>query len=249
MKKFFWFAVVIVVVFSSVRLYAFEGSDKAVESRQLTGFERIRLQGSPDIKYTQGKTWSVRVKAPKGTIKGVQTRVENKTLIVSMKSSRVFSFKNDKDNDVTVYVTSPDLIGVEVQGSGDFESKSHVDTDRLTISLKGSGDIDFYDVICDRVDISLVGSGDVDVKKVIAQYSTVGLIGSGDVKLNQWNVKDTKLELKGSGGLRVASQNCGTVSCRLVGSGDITLSGTVRQLNKTVRGSGDINTAGLRVTR
>ena len=249
MRKLFWIFVAVLAVAVSTSVYAFRGSDKAEEGRKLTGFERIRLQGSPDIKYTQGKTWSVRVKAPKSIIKNVQTRVENKTLIVSVKSGKMFSFSSLKDNDVTVYVTSPDLIGVEVQGSGDFESKSHVDTDNLDINLKGSGDIDFYDVICDRIKVSLVGSGDVDIKKVVTQYSDVELVGSGDVKVSQMNAKDTKLELKGSGDIKVANQNCGTVSCRLVGSGDITLTGTIKQLNQTTRGSGDINTAGLQIVK
>ncbi len=249
MKKLFWFFVAVFAVVASTSVYAFRGSDKVEEGRKLTGFERIRLQGSPDIKYTQGKTWSVRVKAPKSIIKNVQTRVENKTLIVSVKSGSVFRFSSLKDNDVTVYVTSPDLIGVEVQGSGDFECKSHVDTDNLDINLKGSGDIDFYDIICDRIKVSLVGSGDVEIKKVVTQYSDVELVGSGDVKISQLNAKDTKLELKGSGDIKVANQNCGTVTCRLVGSGDITLTGTVKQLNKTSRGSGDINTAGLQIVK
>ena len=249
MKKLFWIFVAVLAVVASTSVYAFHGSDKVEEGRKLTGFERIRLQGSPDIKYTQGKTWSVRVKAPKSIIKNVQTRVENKTLIVSVKSGKIFNFGSMKDNDVTVYVTSPDLIGVEVHGSGDFESKSHVDTDNLDINLKGSGDIDFYDIICDRINVSLVGSGDVDIKKVITQYSNVELVGSGDVKISQLNAKDTKLELKGSGVIKVANQNCGTVSCRLVGSGDITLTGTIKQLNQTTRGSGDIHTAGLQIVK
>ncbi len=249
MKKLFFVFVVVFAVVAGTSVYAFQGSDKVEESRGLKGFERIRLEGSPDIKYAQGKTWSVRVKAPKSIIKKVQTRVENNTLVVSVSSGSMFSFSSMKDNDVTVYVTSPDLVGVEVHGSGDFESKSHVDTDNLAITLKGSGDIDFYDIICDRVNVSLVGSGDVDVKKVVTQYSAVELVGSGDVKISQLNAKDTKLELKGSGDIKVANQNCGIVTCRLVGSGDITLTGTVRKLEKTTRGSGDIHTDGLQIVR
>lgn len=249
MKKLLWFVLAVLIVTCSMRLYAFSGSDKAVENRSLKGFERIRLQGSPDIKYTQGKTWSVKVKAPKSVLKNVQTRMEGNCLVVSVKSGGFFSSMSLKGDDVTVYVTSPDLIGVEVQGSGDFESKSHVDTDNLDISVKGSGDVDFYDIICDRVKVTLVGSGDVELKNVVTQYSAVELVGSGDVKLNQRNAKETSLELKGSGDIKVANQQCGTVSCRLVGSGDITLTGTIRKLNQTTRGSGDINTAGLQIVK
>lgn len=87
------------------------------------------------------------------------------------------------------------------------------------------------------------------LKNVVTQYSAVELVGSGDVKLNQRNAKETSLELKGSGDIKVGNQQCGTVSCRLVGSGDITLTGTIRKLNQTTRGSGDINTAGLQIVK
>ncbi len=245
MKKLVLFFVAIFAIVCSIRVYAFVGKNEATENRSLKGFERILLQGSPDIKYTQGKTWSVRVKAPKSVLKNVVTRVEKNCLVVSLKESRWFSLK---DHDVTVYVTSPDLIGVEVQGSGDFESRSHVDTDNLDLSVRGSGDIKFSDIICDRMKSSVVGSGDIDIKKVTAQQSEIGLVGSGDIKIRQHRVKKTQIELKGSGDVNVYFDHCQEVNCRLVGSGDITLSGAVTKLNQSSVGSGDIKTDGLQQT-
>jgi len=245
MKKLSLFLTTLFVVVCTASVYAFADKDKAEVNRQVSGFERIRLQGSPDIKYTQGKTWSVRVKAPKKLIDRVVTRKDGNTLVVSMKSGSFFN--SIKGDDVTVYVTSPDLIGVEVQGSGDFECKSHLDTDNLTLSLRGSGDIAFYDIICDKINTSVVGSGDVDIKKVIAKLSTVELVGSGDVKVRQSQVNQTQIELKGSGDVKVHCDNCGAVSCRLVGSGDITLTGTVKKLDQTSRGSGDIHIEQLKI--
>ena len=246
MKKLSLFLTTLFVVVCTASVYAFADKDKAEVNRQVSGFERIRLQGSPDIKYTQGKTWSVRVKAPQKLIDRVVTRKDGNTLVVSMKSGSFYS-TGLKDNDVTVYVTSPDLIGVEVQGSGDFECKSHLDTDNLMLSLRGSGDIAFYDIICDKINTSVVGSGDVDIKYVDAKQSDIELVGSGDLKITQSKVSQTKIELKGSGDVKVNCKDCGTVDCRLVGSGDITLSGTIRKLNQTSRGSGDIHTDQLKI--
>ena len=105
MKKFFWFVLAVFVVVFSTRVYAFYSSDKVEETRPLKGFERIRLQGSPDIKYTQGKTWSVRVKAPKSMIKNVKTHVEGNCLVVSLKDNNVFSWGTIKGEEITVYLT------------------------------------------------------------------------------------------------------------------------------------------------
>ncbi len=244
MKKTVWLLVAVLALVCSVQLYAFTGKDDITENRSVTGFERIRLQGSPDIKYTQGNTWSVRVKAPKSVLKDVETRVEKNCLVVGLKGNRWF---NLKDNDVTVYVTSPDLIGVEVQGSGDFESLNKVDTDNLDLSVRGSGDIKFSDIICDRIKSAVVGSGDIEIKMVTAQQSEIGLVGSGDVKIRQSRVNKTQIELKGSGDVKVHFDHCREVNCRLVGSGDITLTGSVTKLNRSSVGSGDIRTDGLQL--
>ena len=148
-----------------------------------------------------------------------------------------------------VYVTSPDLIGVELLGSGDFECRSHLDTDNLDVMLKGSGDIVFSDIICDRIKTSVIGSGDLTIEKAVAQTADVELIGSGDVKIKQQKVKQTKVELKGSGDIKMNLTNCGTIDCRLLGSGDITLQGDVMKLNSYTRGSGDIDTQGLKIRK
>ena len=247
MKKLFFCLVVIFAIVFGLQVYAAEQKGSAEEVRPTKSFERIRLLGSPNVKYVQGKTCSVKVKASKKIIKNVQTYVEGDCLIISLRDNRFFSFNSGSD--VTVYVTSPDLIGVEVQGSGDFECRRLLDTDNMEITLRGSGDVNFTDIICDRIKTSLVGSGDIEIKNVTAQQSSVELVGSGDVKIKQNNVKQTQLELKGSGDINITCNNCDVVNCRLVGSGDITLSGTVKKLNRVTRGSGDIETSGLRIMK
>ena len=202
---------------------------QAAEERALTGFERIELFGSLDVKYQQADSFSVRVEAPVEVLKKVETSVDGNKLVVKMKGDGNFiNFGVADSRNVTVYVTSPDFLGIMLKGSGDFECLRLLDTDNLEISLQGSGDISFDDVICDQVDVSLVGSGDVDVKNVKAQRSYINLVGSGDVKMN--------------------FDNSGMVEANLTGSGDITLNGKVKRYNSHVRGSGDMNTGGLMIT-
>lgn len=198
----------------------------AEEQRALRGFERIELLGSLDVEYTQADSFSVMVMAPDKVIDYVETRVEGNKLVVNMKGeNKLINLGSADGGDVRVHVTSPDFLGIELRGSGDFECKNLLDTDNLDIVLKGSGDIDFYDIICDRVNVSLVGSGDVDVKNVQTQQSLVELVGSGDIKMR--------------------FTNSGSVTSQLTGSGDITLKGNVRNYNYNVRGSGDMHTKEL----
>ena len=201
---------------------------QAEEQRSLTGFERIELFGSLDVKYMQADSFSVKVQAPVNALKKVETRVDGNKLVVKMKGDgKLINFGVADSRNVTVYVTSPDFLGIMLKGSGDFECQRLLDTDNLEISLQGSGDISFEDVICDRVDVSLVGSGDVELKNVKTQRSYINLVGSGDVKMN--------------------FDNSGMVEANLTGSGDITLNGKVMRYNSNVRGSGDMHTGGLMI--
>lgn len=194
------------------------------EERALSGFERIEQYGSLDVEYMQADSFSVRVKAPEDVVEQVETRVEGNKLVIRMNSTGSIVNFNSTDG-VTVYVTSPDFLGVMLKGSGNFDCRHLLDTDNLDIELRGSGDVEFDDVVCDHIGVALVGSGDVEVKKVQTLQSMVELIGSGDIKMK--------------------FVNSGRVEARLMGSGDVTLSGQVQALREDVRGSGDLNTAKL----
>lgn len=200
------------------------------ETRSIVGFERIELLGSLDVKYMQADSFSVKVDAPVDVIKDVETRVEGNTLRINMKGEgNVVNFGVSDSDDVTVYVTSPDFLGITLRGSGDFECQRLLDTDRLDIVLNGSGDVKFNDIICDQVQVSLVGSGDVEVKNVKMLQADVNLVGSGDIEMH--------------------FDNGGSVEANLTGSGDITFSGSVKEYHSNVRGSGDINSKRLTVNQ
>ncbi len=212
----------------TVRKWHVVTSNQSSDVRELRDFERIELLGSLDVKYQQADSFSVEVCAPKEHLGQVETIVEDNCLILRMKGDgKLINFGVADGDNVKVYVTSPDLIGVTLRGSGDFECLHLVDTDNLDITLNGSGDIKFADIICDRVNVSLVGSGDVDLREVKTLYADVDLVGSGDVKM-QFN-------------------NSGKVKTNLTGSGDITLSGDVKDYKSHVRGSGDMHTEGLSI--
>ena len=195
---------------------------QAMHERDLKGNQRIEQLGSLAVKYQQADSFSVRVEAPLKVLNDVETFVTDNKLVVRMKGEGdIINFGVSDADNVTVHVTSPDFLGIELKGSGDFESNGLVDTDNLEITLNGSGDIKFEDIICDRINVSLVGSGDVDVRNVKTLWAGVQVVGSGDIKMQR--------------------DNSGAVEANLTGSGDITLSGKVKDYKYNVRGSGDMN--------
>jgi hypothetical protein len=169
--------------------------------------------------------------------------VEGKTLTIRNRGKiHLVNISFDEDDGLTVYVTSPDLTSIRLNGSGDFEAKDQIDTDRMDVILRGSGDIDMKSIICDHCDVELIGSGDISLSHLDALEASVTLVGSGDISLGLHRARKTQLSLKGSGDINADfREDCEAVECELRGSGDISLKGTVRKFNQHKSGSGDID--------
>lgn len=227
-----------------------EVKEKTIE---IKNFEEIALYGSPKVIYAQGPKCSVRIKADETIIDLAEAYSDGKTLSLSRKGNNIqtniglFDFLRGikkgsfEKGEVIFYVTSPDLTAVTLSGSGDFVSNKKVDTDKLSLCLRGSGDIHFTDIICDQFESNLMGSGDIDIDCLETLTSNLQLRGSGDIEVSQQKVRQTELNVIGSGDIKVNCIDCDIINASVTGSGDITISGDVKKVNKSIRGSGDIH--------
>ncbi len=241
----------LVAILGCTTMQATEKNDNATEAntvseRKVGDFTKIEFTGSFDVVYTQGNKTGVKVVGNTDYVKRINTIVEKGVLKIwaSTQRNSGFNFFNSFA-DVKVYVTSPDLIGLTIKGSGNFESKSKIDSDNLAINVIGSGDVDLADIICDNLKLKLQGSGDVEINSLRCATSSIDLQGSGDIKIIEYQVKNTNIGVYGSGDVALTAKKCGTINAIVCGSGDITLSGSAQHLNKTIRGSGDISSSRL----
>ena len=242
MKKFFVFVAAIFTLISCSPIV--EQKEAMIEeTRMVDKFKEIQIMGSPTVIYTQGSKCSVKVKAPRSIVKKLLTACKGDRLEIETKGGINFwGFKGDSFDKVTVYVTSPDITGVELNGSGDFRSDKPIDTDNISLIVRGSGDISVKGhLICDNAQLQVTGSGDLEVANLEALTNDVVLIGSGDLEVRQHNVRDTKVQLTGSGDIKVDCDRCDRLDSQLTGSGDISIRGSVRHVNKMKAGSGSYN--------
>lgn len=216
-------------------------------------FSKVEISGSADVKFVQGKSSSARIVGSKCLVDNIEVSVKGETLVVSQKGGGAIFKGNFFDHDVeygaTVYLSSPDLTGVSVRGSGGFDMDGSLDTDALNVSVAGSGDVDMSKVVCDKAVLDLRGSGDIDMKRLEAGSASITLRGSGDIKASLNGVASTTAVLVGSGDIDLHFADCGSADCDLRGSGDIELSGRLRSLKQKAAGSGDIDTEKLSVVK
>lgn len=238
-----WLMAVAMLSTSCVNMKMGMSGDAVTEYRSLKGFEKIEISGSPSVYYAQADSFSVKVKGPKDAMENILTDVNDGTLYIRNrgKMGMVNIVIHDED-EAEIYVTSPDLISVRLNGSGDFTAERRIDTDQMEAVLRGSGDMKINDLICDACHVELVGSGDIDIDRLETKESDVSLVGSGDINIDQYRVLSTRLGLRGSGDITVEfNEGCQAVDCELKGSGDITLSGVVSRFTQHKTGSGDVN--------
>ena len=232
-------------------------------TRDVGYFSKVDASGSADIEFVQGKERAMRIVGPKQFVDNIVVEKKGETLYISHKSNSVTSFFDD---DVTLYIYSPDLTEVNLRGSVSFDVKGALDTDNLKVSVMGSGEADFGSIVCDAINFEVRGSGDISAKRIDTKNAVANVFGSGDLDFDFLKadnvqfavsgsgdldamlsqVKTMQLNVVGSGDMDIKAQNCGVANCTSAGSGSITLSGTMRDVVKNVAGSGDIDTSNLR---
>ena len=232
-------------------------------TRDVGYFSKVDASGSVDIEFVQGKEQAMRIVGSKQCVDNIVVEKKGETLYVSHKSNSVTSFFDD---DVTLYIYSPDLTEVNLRGSCSFDVKGALDTDNLKVSVMGSGEADFGSIVCDAINFEVRGSGDIGAKRIDTKNAVANVFGSGDLDFDLLKadnvqfavsgsgdldamlsqVKTMQLNVVGSGDMDIKAQNCGVANCTSAGSGSITLSGTMRDVVKNVTGSGDIDTSNLR---
>ena len=165
--------VAITVLASTARAEPVEGSGVAkTEPRDVGEFDKVHLNGSPNVNIVVGPERSVSVTTDENLLEVIQTSVEDGTLVVG--GSEPFRTRLG----VTVQITVPALTHVAVHGSGDVTVKE-LDAATFKAEIQGSGDISVAGR-AEELDVEIQGSGDVKLDELAAKRAAVEVQGSGD---------------------------------------------------------------------
>lgn len=162
------------------------------ETRELAGFDVIRLDIGVDLQVTIGKATALEIRGEENILPLITTEVKDRHLVIGARKN--FNARQP----IGMKVTVPVLAGAEIRGSGQMEvtglaSKSFAvavtgsgdirlsgESDTLAANVTGSGDILAFDLQARDVSATIQGSGDV---KVSASKSLSAVVsGSGDIR-------------------------------------------------------------------
>jgi Putative auto-transporter adhesin, head GIN domain len=236
MNKFFFLAAVLLITMSSCRYSngkRIRGSGhELTEQRNVTGFTAVEGRGSMDIVISKGD-FKVSVKADEKIMPYIVTESINGRLSVHFKDNvSLIDF-----NDVTVYVSAPDVNEIESHASGDITGEGKLtDSNKMKVKAFASGEIEL-NLDCPNIETEIHGSGNIKLTGETKDLSCA-IHGSGDFDATNLKAENVKVSVHASGNADVFASE--TLDAELSASGDVHYKGQPK-ITSSVHGSGEVS--------
>jgi len=203
------------------------------EQRTLGSFQRLRVEGSVDVRLTPGPVRAT-LRGEPATLRQVLTELEGDTLVI-----RQTEAYPRHGGQVTVQVQAPALVALDLQGSADVRLQDFK-LPALALRVAGSGDLQGQTLSLGRLEVKLAGSGDIRLSGQCEQ-ATMAVAGSGNVVASELSCRAVSVSVAGSGDAAVRATE--RLSASVAGSGDVRYSGRPAQVQRQVAGSGTVSSA------
>jgi hypothetical protein len=181
------------------------------ETRVLSDFHSITLEGVGNIFITQESPQSVRIETHQNILPLLKTLVSSQHL-----SIRLDECIEGNIDQLDIYISVPDIERLEISGVGNIEGQNVWNLDNLEISISGVGDINLSGTT-DNLDIISQGVGNVRVFELISNICEVNLSGAGNVEVTALDELDVTI----SGAGNVFYKGMPSISTNITGSGNL----------------------------
>ena len=215
------------------------GGSKALaqekETRDVGSFSSINLSLPADLYLTQGNDTKVVIEAEQKILDLIRTEVVGNNLKIKYKNG-IWNIRSNKH--IKIYVSTPDVEGLFLSGSGNIKAETQIKTKSLDFSISGSGNIVIDDLVASDIEGHISGSGDIDLSgSETAETMEISISGSGDFFAENLKVNSVELRISGSGTCRVFAVS--ELEASISGSGSVYYKGNPR-VNAKASGSGKI---------
>lgn len=207
------------------------------QNRKVDPFTEISLRIGAKVYLEQGAKQNLEIVAKSSTLDEIVTEVKDGKLIIRFPNKDYF-WKTFQPGEITIHITTPEINGLGVSGSGDIIAENEIKTKILDMAVSGSGNIKLSELSAERVKTAISGSGDIILAgKTTAQDLSVAISGSGNLKALDYSADDVTVKIAGSGNVDVEANK--NLYVRLAGSGNVTYKGNP-SIDQSVAGSGKV---------
>jgi hypothetical protein len=191
---------------------------RTTDTRDLTGFDSVVLQGTATLDIKIGPTASVSLEGDDNVLQATRASVHGDTLFIQRRDRHWF-WTGDNGR-LTAHITVPSLDKLDLRGTSNVSITGQSQSNsRITISgtghVTGEGSLN-------SVTLVINGTGDADLASMPVQAATVVVNGAGHVSLD---VHDS-------------------LSATVNGAGDVVYSGEPPHVTSSVHGVGSVRRSG-----
>jgi len=202
------------LIVSTVTAQRYVGSGhRAMEKRDLKGFNKIEASASVSVYVEQGDEFEVKVEADDNLVPLITTKVSGSVLQVSIKQNTDISRNSSMD----VFVKMPQLKSVQLGGSSGLATKGKFSVDKLDIKTNGSGNI-LMNVEANEITAFTTGSGNIEFEGK-ATFIKAHTRGSGNLYFAKLVAEEVIIEVSGSGYAEV--KQASSLAIKIDGSGNV----------------------------
>jgi len=210
------------------------------QNRKVDPFTEISLRIGAKLHLEQGAKQNLEIVAKSSTLDEIVTEVKDGKLIIRFPNKDYF-WKTFQPGEITIYITTPEINGLGVSGSGDIIAENDIKTKILDLGVSGSGNIRLSELSAERVKAAISGSGDIVLAgKAAAQDLSVAISGSGNFKGFDYSADDVSVKIAGSGNVDIEANK--NLYVRLAGSGNVIYKGKP-MIDQSIAGSGKVRNA------
>lgn len=222
------------IVLTGIRVQAEE------QTRKVDPFTEISLRIGAKVHLEQGAKQNLEIVAKPSMHDEIITEVKDGKLIIRFPNKDYF-WKTFQPGEITIYITTPEINGLGISGSGDIIAENEIKTKILDLGVSGSGNIKLSELSAERVKGVISGSGDIVLAgKNAAQDLSIAISGSGNLKALNYKADDVSVKIAGSGNVEIEAVK--NLYIRLAGSGNVTYKGNP-MIDQSIAGSGKVRNA------
>jgi hypothetical protein len=203
--------------------------DLKTETRLMKSFTKIQLRMDAKVIITKDSVQSVRIEAQPNILQVLNTDVSGKTLNIDVDGC-IMDYKP-----ITIYISTPTLEAVEINGSGSVKGKGNFPTDKVELTINGSGTITLG-LSANEVNSDIRGSGSINLSGSARKFY-VDIAGSGDVNAQEMPSEECSVNVKGSGNCRIFAIS--KLKVDVAGSGNVYYKGKP-DISTNIAGSGKL---------
>jgi len=235
MKKIsvlFALAMVFVIAFSACRKVSGTGP-VVTEARNISGFSEIKSEMSGDIIITPAASYSISIESQQNIIDAIETVLNDGILTIRVKNNTIVK----PDSRIKVYISSPNIQGLMVSGSGNMQITGAMPSNDLYLKVSGSGNINIPKLTANSIDANISGSGEININDGAINDERIDIGGSGSVNASNMSAVTADIKIAGSGNARVYVTS--NLKVRITGSGSLYYRGTPA-IDVSITGSGNL---------